>query len=70
MKPAAAYSDEVVNIYYAKVDNGGTIAFDDTEDLESFLVSFKDFERMILDGEIDDAKTVIAFYLYNSNIRK
>jgi ADP-ribose pyrophosphatase len=62
------FSDEVIHIFYAKNVKKAEIKKD--ADIDEYIdVTLKDIEeaeRLILSGEIADAKTICAFYLYKN----
>lgn len=62
--PSPAYTSEKIGVFYADEFENGKINFDETEELTSFWVDVDEAYRMVLNGEITDAKTVIAITRY------
>jgi ADP-ribose pyrophosphatase len=60
---SVGYSEEVIHLYYAKGLSPGETDFDDNEaiDIEEYDVAR--LKRMVLEGEIEDAKTVAAILI-------
>lgn len=59
MLPSAAYTDEVLYLYFAPVENIGSSQPDDDEFLDIEIISVKDAVNMVMDGTIADSKTQI-----------
>lgn len=60
MYASPAIFDEKIFIYKATNLTASTTEFDEGEDIESFIVSLKEAQSMIKNGQIHDAKTIIA----------
>jgi ADP-ribose pyrophosphatase len=62
--PTPGYTDEIIHIYFA--DSGEYVGqkLDDGEFLNYQFVDIKEVVNMIDNGEICDAKTVVAIYKY------
>lgn len=58
--PSPGYTDEIIYIYYAEGLTQKENRLDEDEFLDSEWIGRKTAERMVLSGEIKDAKTVIA----------
>lgn len=58
--PAAGYSDELIHIYMATELEAGTAHPDDDEFLAVEWIDLGTFIDSVLDGRIEDSKTVIA----------
>jgi len=60
---SVGYSEEVIHLYYAKGLSPGETDFDDNEaiDIEEYDAAL--LKRMVLEGEIEDAKTVAAILI-------
>ncbi len=58
--PAPAYDDEVTHIYRAFDLTDTKIHLDEDEFLSSRWIEKQELKRMLKDGEINDAKTIIA----------
>lgn len=58
--PSPGYTDEVIYIYFAEGLTQKESRLDEDEFLDSEWVDASTAERMVLSGEIKDAKTVIA----------
>ncbi len=67
--PTPAYTDEVIAIFYADKFEQGKLHFDQTEDLISEWFDLETAYKMIEDGKIKDAKTVIALLWYKSGLK-
>lgn len=61
--PSCGYTTELLYIYFCTDLTPGETHFDDTEDLDLYEYTADELVRMILDGSIQDAKT-IAGILY------
>ncbi len=62
--PTPAYTDEVIYIYLAKDVKRGKVHLDSDEFLNVEKISLEKAKQMLLNGEIHDAKTIIALYSY------
>jgi len=70
IRPSPGYTDETVHLYYIEVSNvAGEQRPDDDERVEYLYVSYDEMNDMIHDGRITDAKTIVAWYHYNQQIR-
>ena len=58
--PTPGYASEVIHIYLATGLKRGESHLDEDEFLEAKKIPFKDLERMVLTGEVNDAKTVVG----------
>lgn len=67
--PTPGYTDEIIGIFYADSFEQGEINFDDTEDLTSEWIELEKVYQMIENGEIKDAKTLIALLWYKSEMK-
>lgn len=65
--PTPAYTSEVIGVFFADEFKNGKVHFDDTEDLSCFWIDVKTALEMVKNGEITDAKTVIALGWYALN---
>ena len=64
--PTPAYTDEVIYIYLASNLKKGTVHLDSDEFLNVVKIKTDDVKKMLLSGEIHDAKTIVALYaLFN-----
>jgi ADP-ribose pyrophosphatase len=61
--PCIGYSNEVIHMYLATGLSAGVNTLDADEALEVFTRSFSDCLAMIQQGEITDAKTIIAIFM-------
>lgn len=69
--PSPGYTDEELHFFYAQLSCArGSPSPEDDEKLDVVYFSVEDFEKMILKGEIVDAKTVVAWQLWKSRIQK
>ena len=66
--PTPGYTDEVIGIFFADEFKDGKINFDDTEDLTSEWVEIERVYKMMQEGEIVDAKTLIALLWYKNGM--
>lgn len=55
-----AYDEEIINIYYASGLIGGTQHLDNGEFLNVEKIPFDKLYEMVINNEIEDAKTIIA----------
>ena len=58
--PTPAYTNEIIRIYQAEDIKEGAVNLDEDEFLSAVWVDKKELKRMIDNGEIKDAKTLIA----------
>ena len=65
----AKYTDEIIGIFYADEFEEGNLHFDETEDLTSEWVDIETVYKMMEDGEIVDAKTLIALLWYKNGMK-
>lgn len=64
------YSTEVIYLYYATDLTPGETDFDDNEAIEILEYDLPELKRMVLSGEIEDAKTIAAILLVESCMMK
>ncbi len=64
MYPTPGYSNEKIYIYYAPEAERGASHPDEGEFVDAELIPLAEVERMIADGRIRDAKTIIAVQRY------
>ena len=62
--PTPAYTDEVIYIYVAEGVSKGNMHLDDDEFLNVVPIKIEDVKTMLKNGEIHDAKTLVALYKY------
>lgn len=62
--PTPGYSDEVIYIYFAESFVKTNQKLDDGEFLDYCFIELDKVLKMIEDGEIKDAKTIVAIYKY------
>lgn len=60
LHPAFAYADEIIHMYVAKNFVYGETHTDNDEFLNVVKIPLNEFVRMIMDGQIQDAKTISA----------
>ncbi|MDD2190307.1 MAG: NUDIX hydrolase [Eubacteriales bacterium] len=60
------YSTEVIYLYYATDLIPGETNFDENESIDILEFDLQDLKRMVLSGEIEDAKTIAAILLVES----
>lgn len=58
--PSVAYTDEIIHMYVAKNLVYGEAHTDDDEFLNVVKIPLKDFVQMVMDGKIQDSKTMAA----------
>ena len=58
--PSVAYTDEIIHMYVAKNLVYGEAHTDDDEFLNVVKIPLKEFVQMVMDGEIQDSKTMAA----------
>jgi len=66
--PSVGYCDERIDIFYAEVHEPGETSFDPDEEIETVLITEEEMNRMIRDNEVQDAKTLAAWMLYQCSI--
>ena len=64
------YSTEVIYLYFATDLTPGEPDFDDNEALDILEFELKDLKKMVLSGEIEDAKTIAAILLAESAMER
>lgn len=60
--PTCAYSTEKIYLYYGKVDKKVNQHFDDDERINVEKHSIEEIKEMIMNNQIDDAKTIALMY--------
>ena len=64
------YVDEQFTIFFAELEpTSGMTEHDEDERVEAVVLSRAEFERMIVAGEVIDAKTLAAWLLFEKKIR-
>ena len=64
--PSGAFSDEILNIYFARGLYKGKRHLDDDEFVNVKLIDFDKALKMVKTGKITDSKTVIALLYYKA----
>jgi len=67
--PAAAYSDEVINIYLAKGLEKGERELDEDEFLDVYEIPLEELVEYVMNGKITDGKTQVAILKTNQLLR-
>jgi ADP-ribose pyrophosphatase len=63
--PSPGYTEELFHMYYADLNPiQGEMNLDDDENIEVLYYTAKQIDEMILNGKICDAKTIVAWHLY------
>lgn len=57
------YSEEIIHLYLARGLTAGKTAFDDTEAIDILEYDLKELKHMVLNGEIEDSKTIAAILI-------
>jgi ADP-ribose pyrophosphatase len=57
------YSEEVIHLYYATGLTPGKTNFDDNEAMDVIEYDIAELKQMVLAGEIEDAKTIVAILI-------
>jgi len=65
---APGFSDEIIHLYLAEDLTSGEMSPDEDEFLEVYEVSFEEAQQYIAEGRIADAKTMMAFYIWQQRI--
>lgn len=65
--PSVAYTNEIIDLYFAKDLKMTETHLDENEFVEVFYKSEDEIKEMIVNGQIKDAKTTHAFLLYLLN---
>ena len=68
MYPSVGYTNEMIYIYLARDLTAGEPTFDEHEAMDILEVDFAEAHNMVLRGEIQDAKTVIAILLTKNRL--
>lgn len=58
--PSAGYSDEVIYLYYTRIESIGAQELDEDEFINTVKIPLKKAVEMIYDNEIKDGKTIAA----------
>lgn len=58
--PSPGYTNEIIRLFKAEEFEKSKVCFDDDEYVESFWIDVGEAKRMAENGEINDAKTLIA----------
>ena len=58
--PSVAYTDEIIHMYVAKNLEYGQSHTDEDEFINVVKIPLKDFVQMVMDGKIQDSKTIAA----------
>ena len=56
--PTPAYDTEVIDLYYAKVDQYVGQSLDEDEEIQIYQYRLEELVNLIMEGKIPDAKTV------------
>ena len=67
---SVGYSTEVIYLYFATELTPGETNFDDNEAIDIQEYDLQDLKKMVLSGEIEDAKTIAAILLAVSIMEK
>ncbi len=67
--PTVGYSEEVLYLYLMEGLTPGETDFDENEAIDMEDWSIDDLHQMVMRGEIDDAKTIIAIEYANSLVK-
>lgn len=67
--PTPGYTNEVLHLFLASDLSKGEQQLDEEEDIKVRWLPIEEVERLIDEGEINDAKTIIAFFKYIRNTR-
>lgn len=62
--PTPGYTNEVLHLFWASGLSKGEQQLDEEEDIKVRWVPIAEVEKQIDEGEINDAKTIIAFFKY------
>ena len=65
--PTCGYCSERIHLYYGEAGKKVGQHFDPDERLDLKRYSFAQIKKMIVDGEIDDAKTIAVMYYLEAN---
>lgn len=69
--PTCGYSSEKIYLYYGEVDRKVDQHLDKDERINVYKYSLKEIKEMILDGTINDAKTIaLLYHIENSGLDK
>ncbi|MDO4198889.1 MAG: NUDIX hydrolase [Erysipelotrichaceae bacterium] len=60
--PTCGYDDEKIYLYYGEVDKEVGQHLDEHERIDVYKYSYEEIKKMIMSGEIDDAKTIVTMY--------
>ena len=60
------YSEEILHLFIARDLEKGATAFDDNEAIDIYEYRLDDLMKMVMDGTIEDAKSIIAIFMLNS----
>ncbi len=68
MYPAVGYSDEAIYIYLATGLTSGETNFDEGEDIDIVEMELDKAVEMVMSGEIEDGKTIIALMMAKQGV--
>lgn len=63
MYPSPGYTSEKIYIYFSKDLKTGKVHLDEGENVETVMVPVNEAVQMILDGKINDSKTIIGILM-------
>lgn len=66
----AIFNNRCYTFLAQHVERVGNPRFDQTEDIEVVLIPLADIPKLVLEGEIDHAMVIAAFYWYDLQLRK
>lgn len=64
MLPSVGYTNEVIHLYLASDLSKGDMHLDEGEFLNVVYMNKNEFHQMVMNNEIEDAKTLIAYLKY------
>lgn len=69
--PAPGYTEEKLHLFFAETPNRpGKARPEDDEKIQVVYATAGELSEMIEDGRINDAKTIVAWHLYNAGLRR
>ena len=70
MFPTPGYSEEKLSIFLAEGLTAGETEFDDNEAIDILTYPLEEMVGMVMKGEIDDAKTMVAILMADRYVRE
>lgn len=67
--PSVGYCTEIIHVFYAEVSHQGQTDFDHDEHIETVELTEQEMNTKILNGEVQDAKTLASWQLWHLHVK-